>query len=199
MINHLFILDFLKSNMKLLVIDNFSVNFMDLRNSLKGYDYDVVKYNEISPGILRKYDKIILSGGHAFDLLHRNNKYKKEMELIKKTNKPLLGICLGFQLICKTYGARLGNLKKYEHGLLRIRKKREDSLLKGINNNFWVFENHRHIVTKISPKLISLAESKDGVETVKHAQKSIWGTQFHPEHFIRKSVGRKILRNFLDS
>ncbi len=46
--------------MKILVIDNLSVAFPDLTRALKGYEYDVIRYNKISIDTLKKYDKIIL-------------------------------------------------------------------------------------------------------------------------------------------
>lgn len=183
--------------MRILVIDNKTKGMLSLEKSLKGLDYDVIGYNKITPGILKKYDRIILSGGHAFNVVKQDKKYSKEMKLIKNSKKPLLGICLGFQLVCRTYGARLGTLRKYEHGLVNIRTVGKDSLLKGMPKKFRAFENHRHNMKDVGKSLIPLAYSKDGVEMVKHKSKKVWGTQFHPENFSRKNIGRKVLENFI--
>lgn len=183
--------------MKLLVIDNQTIALKELKKALKGYDYELVSYAAISPGMAKDYEKIILSGGHAFSVLHSNKKYSKELDLIKKAKIPIFGICLGFQLICRAYGANMHDISDYEHCFLKITKIHSDPLLKGLPKNFIVYENHRHVVKKVNKSLISLAYSKDGIEAVKHRSKPIWGVQFHPEHFAKKNLGRKMLENFL--
>jgi GMP synthase (glutamine-hydrolysing) len=183
--------------MNLLIVDNLTSGINTLENALKKYQFDVVNYDKINKNLINGYDKIILSGGHAFDLLHKNNKYKKELLLIKNSKKPIFGICLGFQLICRTFGASMGDLKRYHKGILKISRLRSDSLLKGLPKEFGVFEYHRHIVKSVGKSLVPLAKSKDGIEIVKHVSKPIWGTQFHPEKLIKANLGRKVLINFI--
>lgn len=184
--------------MKILVVDNITVRMPSLKKALKGYEYKLIKYNKLKKDIINDYDKIILSGGHAFNVLHKNKKYKKELEIIKSCKKPILGICLGFQLICRAYVAHVGVMKKPEKGILKIKKVRTDKILKNIPDSFYVSENHRNNVIEVSNSLLPLAISKDGIEVIKHKSLPIWGTQFHPEKFVKKNEGRKVLYNFLD-
>ena len=184
--------------MRLLVIDNLTVEMPELNQALSKYSYDIINYQEINATITKGYDKIILSGGHAFTVLYPNKKYKNELNLIKECEKPILGICLGFQLICRAYGTNMSRLKIYEKGVLNIEKIKQDILLKEVPNSFYVFESHHNVVKKTSKDLVPLAVSKDGIEIVRHISKPIWGTQFHPEHFKKKSIGRRIIRNFVE-
>ena len=184
--------------MKLLIVNNLTVELPELNKALAGYSYDVIDSSEIDRSVFKKYDKIILSGGHIFNVLHPNKTFQNEAKLITEFKKPLLGICLGFQLICKIYGARVKQLKEYEYGLLKINKIKEDIVLRDIPNSFYVFESHHNSVKNIGKRLIPLAVSKQGIEIVRHVSKPIWGTQFHPEHFGKKSIGRKLINNFID-
>jgi anthranilate/para-aminobenzoate synthase component II len=184
--------------MKILVVDNVTIGMHSLMEALKGYPHDRISYRQITPAILNRYDKVILSGGHGFGVLHPNSKYKRELDAVKKSRKPILGVCLGFQLICRAYGAELGDIKRYEKGVLVVRKVGADPLLKGLPASFKVYENHRHIVKKVDGKLVELAVSKDGIEMVRHRTKPMWGTQFHPEKFVKRTIGRRVLYNFLE-
>ncbi len=184
--------------MKLLIVNNLTVELPELDKALANYSYDMVDSSEINKSGFKKYDKIILSGGHIFNVLYPNKTFQNEAKIIMEFKKPLLGICLGFQLICKIYDAHVEQLKEYEYGLLKINKVQEDIVLQGIPNSFYVFESHHNSVKSVGKKLIPLAVSKQGIEIVRHVSKPIWGTQFHPEHFGKKSIGRKLINNFID-
>ena len=183
--------------MKLLVIDNLTIGLPQLNKALAKYPHDVINYKKLNLEILKNYDKIILSGGHGFSVLHPNNKYIKELDLIKKSKKPIFGICIDFLFICSADEANMTDLINYEKGILKISKIKDDVLLKGLPKEFFVFENHRHVVKKVSKKLIPLALSKDGIEAIRHPTKQIFGVQFHPEHFEKRNLGRKMLENFI--
>ena len=53
------------------------------------------------------YDAFVLSGSSKYAILNHLDVYSSEIELIKKSNKPILGICLGFELICYTFDEKL--------------------------------------------------------------------------------------------
>ena len=184
--------------MKLLIVNNLTVELPELDKALADYAYDMIDSSKINRSAFKKYDKIILSGGHTFNVLNPNKTFQNEAKIIMGFKKPLLGICLGFQLICKIYGAHIEQLKEYEHGLLKINKIKDDIVLSDIPNSFYVFENHHNSVKSIGKQLIPLAVSKQGIEMVRHVSKPIYGTQFHPEHFGKKSIGRKLVKNFID-
>lgn len=183
--------------MKILVIDNNSLELGNLKNCLDGYDYKLIGFDKLNTKATEGYDRLILSGGHAFNVWRSDKSYKKEMNIIKSSKKPVLGICLGFQLICRTYGDVMHNLVKYEKGMIKVKKIQEDTIVKGLPKVFSVFENHRHSVRSVSKDLVPLANSKDGIEIVKHVKKPIWGVQFHPENPARGNAGAKIIKNFL--
>ncbi len=128
-------------------------------------------------------DLVVLSGGHSFSVVEHPEKWKNEVDFIRSCKKPIIGICLGFELIAHAYGSTLKRMKNKEKGTIQITMG---------TKKFHVFENHRWVVEKTGTKLRSLARSKDGIEAIRHRKKPIYGFQFHPEMFVRKTDGKRL-------
>ena len=180
--------------MKLLVINNHSAYIKKLLSKFKGVE--LIDFKKLTKDNYKKYDKIILSGGSSLSVKNHKKEYSKELKLIKRCKKPVLGICLGFELINFAFKEKLKQLKKKESGIISIELISRDKLFKSFPKEFNVYESHRWVVPK-NKFLISLAKSKDGIEAVKHPKKEIYGVQFHPEVFVNNEHVEKILRNFL--
>lgn len=180
--------------MKILLIDNDTLYIKNLKRALVNYSFKISSYDNINLKEVNKFDKIILSGGHGKSIVNNPEKYSKEIYLIRNFKKPILGICLGFELIAYAYGEKLEILKKRMKGIRSIRKIANSPILSGLNK-FKVYENHRWSVKKLK-FLRSIAKSKSEVEILKHPKKKIYGAQFHPEMVI-DNKGYKILENFL--
>lgn len=180
--------------MKILLVNNHSNHTIELLQKLEYVTVIEKSYlNKIDP---EAYDAIILSGGSP--TLQKDEKaHRKQLELIKTTKKPLLGICLGHELICYAYGETLQHLPKKEKGPLKITIKRRGRILKGLPKTITAYEGHHWIVPETTT-LLTLATSRDGVEAVKHPTKDIYGTQFHPEVTLEKDYAGKVLENFLE-
>lgn len=181
--------------MKLLVVNNHSKHIKDLLHKLK--DVKSVDFKNLKNSNYNNYDAIILSGGSSLSVENHEKEYAKELHLIRNCQKPILGICLGFELINFAFGEELKMLKQKEKGVVSIRLVSEDVIFKSLPKEFKVYEAHRWVVLK-NKKLNSLAKSKDGIEAVKHPSKNVYGVQFHPEIFIAKSHAERIFRNFLN-
>ncbi len=182
--------------MNILLINNITRFLHPLKNVLKPHEVTITDFNCISPEDAGNYDAIILSGGHKFDVKSHDKEYSKEIRIIKNSNTKILGICLGFQLICHVFNCKLEKLPKLEKGILDIKIIRQDKILEGISS-LKVFEDHRWAVKNVKP-LMPLAKSKDGIEIIRHPNKPIYGMQFHPEMFVKKTNGIQIVNNFLN-
>jgi GMP synthase (glutamine-hydrolysing) len=182
--------------MNILVIDNGTSYLPQLKKLLKNHQVSIQEFSGIQIEDANQYDAVILSGGHNFPINGNESKLEKEIELVKSTNVPLFGICFGFEIIAYCFGAELELMNKKEKGILDIDVIVPDVIFNQIPN-FKVFESHRWVVKETSAQLIALAKSKDGIEAMKHATKSIYGVQFHPEMFVKKSCGDEIFLNFL--
>jgi GMP synthase (glutamine-hydrolysing) len=108
---------------------------------------------------------------------------KEEMELIKKIVKkeiPLLGICLGSQLIAKSFGASVNPGNKKEIGFYHdIEFDIESSLFSGIKSPATVFHWHGDTFD-LPTNAIRLAHSKDYQNQVFQIGSAV-GVQFHLE------------------
>lgn len=181
--------------MKLLVVNNQSKHIKELLHKLK--EVKLIDFENLENRNYDNYDAIILSGSSSLSVANHEQEYAKELHLIRNCQKPILGICLGFELINFAFGEKLKKMEQKEKGVVSIRLVSEDAIFKSFPKEFNVYEAHRWIVPK-NERLNSLAKSKDGIEAVRHPKKKIYGVQFHPEVFIKKGHAERIFRNFLN-
>lgn len=187
--------------MKILLIDNGSKYLGKLRHLLldSGNEVKVEKWFAVNKEFAENFDIIVLSGGHQFSVLTNPDLFVNEIDLIKHLDKPIIGICLGFELIAYTFGANLTQSKKHEKGAFEIMPIKSGPIFAGINK-FEVFESHSLAVPdlKRNKYLTALAKSTYGIEIIKHKTKPIYGFQFHPEMFVDKLTGDNIFLNTLN-
>ena len=181
--------------MKILIIDNGTSFLFKLKKLFIGNDIVIIPFYTITVKEAREFDLIVLSGGHKYSVEHHEKEYHNELEIIRKAKKPVLGICLGFELIAYNYGCELKRLRKKEKGIVTI-ELIPDDITKGLNE-IKVFESHRWVIKSPGKKLIALGSSKDGIEIIKHKTKPIYGFQFHPEIIRNGLKGKLLFSNFL--
>jgi len=112
---------------------------------------------------------------------------------------PLLGVCLGHQVIGRAYGAEIGPAKKLMHGKVSMIKHEGKELFAGLDNPFLAGRYHSLAVNPNTvPEVLKVtAVSEDGeVMGLKHRELPIQGVQFHPESVLTEN-GKKIINNFL--
>lgn len=183
--------------MRILLINNKSKYLPALKKLLKKENLRVIRPQEIDFFKIDNFDLIILSGGHHFSVMGHQEKYKKEINLVKNSKKPILGICLGFQLIARAFEGKLVRLPRKKKGLIEIKILQKDKIFKNLPN-FKVYESHRWALKELPPDLIGLASSKNGFEVIKHKNRTIYGFQFHPEMFLKRTCGDEIFYNFFN-
>lgn len=184
--------------MKILIIDNGTSYLPQLENLLSGHTFQVVKYSEIGTTNSDDFDAVVLSGGHDFPVSGNEERLQKEIDLVINSKKPLFGICFGFEVIARAFGARHEVMQNKEHGILDIQVVEPDEIFLNIPN-FKAFESHRWVIKEPVKEMLVLARSKDGIEAFKHKTRPIYAVQFHPEMFVEKSCGDEIFHNFLNS
>jgi|SRR5579872_142113 len=166
--------------MKVLIIDNGSTFLDSLKGSLIDCEILVSDYDKAEISQSQQADLIVLSGGHKYAVVNHQNKYAKELAIIKSSLKPIIGICLGFELIVAAYGGELESMKKRARGILEIEVNKTNAFF-GNRTKLKVYESHRWTVKKLPDSFMILASSRDGVEAIKHKTLPIYGLQFHPE------------------
>lgn len=171
-------------------MDNGSRFLPELRQALVKHDVETVSFQEVKGG---DFDAAILSGGSQVSWKDAPLVFKKELEWIQRSSLPMLGICLGFELICHAFGEELIRLPEKRKGLYGVRMVLEDPLFMDIQR-LEGFESHKLAVKKLR-HLVPLAISDDGVEVARHPDRLMYGFQFHPEK--DPVAGHKLLDNFL--
>ena len=187
--------------MKILLIDNydsFTFNLYHYVSSL-GVTVDVIRNDEITHHqiIKNKYDKIIISPGPG-NPNQSGNCIKIVKALYKKI--PILGVCLGHQIIGQVFGSNIIQANKLMHGKTSTIKSKQIGILKKLPSKFEATRYHSLIVDKktLSDQLEITAETKDGtIMGIMHKKYNIHGVQFHPES-IKTIIGIKILKNFIN-
>ncbi|WAM34685.1 anthranilate synthase component II [Caldicellulosiruptor morganii] len=117
---------------------------------------------------------------------------------------PILGVCLGHQVIGECFGARIVHAKSIYHGMRSCvelsEAGRKSPLFKGVPDRFFAGRYHSLVIER-SSKLKELeiaALSEDGeIMSVLNDKLKIYGIQFHPESILTPD-GDRILQNFLD-
>ncbi|MDA7593994.1 aminodeoxychorismate/anthranilate synthase component II [Candidatus Pelagibacter sp.] len=187
--------------MKIILIDNydsFTFNLYHYVSSL-GVTVNVIRNDEIDYQqiIKNKYDKIIISPGPG-NPNQSGNCIKIVKALYKKI--PILGVCLGHQIIGQVFGSNIIQAKKLMHGKTSTIKSKKIGILKNLPSKFEATRYHSLIVDKktLSDQLEITAETKDGIIMgIMHKKYNIHGVQFHPES-IKTIIGIKILKNFIN-
>ena len=113
---------------------------------------------------------------------------------------PILGVCLGHQVIGQYFGSKIIAAKKIMHGKTSQIKHSGKGIFKGIKNDIIATRYHSLIIDKktLANELLITAETKDKViMAIMHRKYNIHGVQFHPES-IKTPCGMKLLKNFLN-
>lgn len=170
--------------MKILVVDNHSRHINRIARLFPDKEVITQDCDDFSSESAKDFDMVVLSGGsHVYAAENVKKAYEIEIEFIKTTEKPVIGICLGCQLIAKAFGGSLEKLEDKKSGIYEITFQ---------SRKYKVYESHRYTIKSLPEELQILASSETGTEIIKHKSKEIFGFQFHPEVFPRKTDGKKL-------
>lgn len=114
---------------------------------------------------------------------------------------PILGICLGHQAICETFGAKITYAKQLMHGKKsRISFDGESPIFGGICGDLEVARYHSLAAAEENfPSCLKVtSRTADGeIMAIEHEKYPIFGLQFHPESILT-DCGEIMLKNFLE-
>ena len=196
------------------IIDYGMGNLKSVYNALKKVNFDCQISSEVTD--IEMADKLILPGVGAFkDAMDNLQNLDLILPIRKKVNDgcPLLGICLGMQMLfeegyeCELrkglgfIGGKIKlmnskeNLKIPHIGWNRLEFNRENKILNNINKESFVYYFHSFMATEMIDENL-IAYSKYGDINIPGIvnKGNVYGMQFHPEK--SGEVGLKILKNF---
>tara|TARA_B110000263_G_C15231375_1_gene474785 strand:+ start:331 stop:900 length:570 start_codon:yes stop_codon:yes gene_type:complete len=188
--------------MKILLIDNYDSFTYNLYHHLSSLKCSVEVYRNdkitIKKIIKDKFKKIVISPGPG-----NPNQAGNCLKIVKHLYKtvPILGVCLGHQIIGQTFKSKIVVAKKLMHGKTSIIKHNGKGIFKGIKKKIKATRYHSLIIDRksLGKDLVITAETNDKIiMAIMHKHYNIHGVQFHPES-IRTDEGKKLLKNFINT
>jgi len=199
------------------IVDYKMGNLQSVRNAFHLFTDEVKIVSD--PDSLKEFDKVLLPGVGAYKdaMIHlKQNGMDKSIKEFAKSGKPLLGICLGMQLLLesstefgftKGLGLIEGEVVKFDKdkfqtphkvphmGWNRVFKNQKADILKDLPDDFYLYFVHSyHAKTDDKYALTKTNYGYDFVSAV--IKDNIIGFQPHPEKSHEN--GLKIIKNFVE-
>lgn len=153
---------------------------------------ETVEYAGIPEVEASGFSGVILSGSpRGDDIVDHHQPF---FTWVKTCRVPVLGFCAGHHVIGAMYGAQLLRNVEKEVGDFFIHLDRPgDPLFRGMDQRVLVRENHHDSIT-LPPGWVLLAHSDTcKVQAMRHPEKDIYTTQFHPE-----TLNKEMIVNFIN-
>jgi para-aminobenzoate synthetase component 2 len=185
---------------KILVVDNhdsFVFNIVQYLDEL-GATTVVVKNDEIDPDYCKYFAGVVISPGPGNP--QSAGVSIGAVKFCAQEKIPILGICLGLQVIGTAYGAKISSAPELLHGRTSEISHNGIDLFQDIPNNFIATRYHSLAIEpdSIPEELQVTAQCSDGtIMGISHRTKNIVGVQFHPEAVLTQ-FGYELLANWLE-
>ncbi|MEM0097499.1 MAG: aminodeoxychorismate/anthranilate synthase component II [Conexivisphaerales archaeon] len=186
-----------------IIIDNYDSFVYNIAQLVEenGSRAVVVRNDEVSvSGIDRiRPDRIIISPGPGTP--ESRTDVGISIAVIRKLGYryPIMGICLGHQIIGYTFGAKIRHARSIMHGKIsKIQVIKRDRIFSGIPDEFSAARYHSLVVSEVQEPLETMAISVEDKEVmaIRHREQNIFGVQFHPES-LGTAYGKTVLANFM--
>ncbi len=149
--------------------------------------------NETPPENLEKIglDGLVIGGGPSIE------RSGNSIEYIRDLNIPILGICLGHQLISKAFGGDVSRGERGGFAEVEVNIVEENDLFEGFGKRIRVWASHADEVSLLPEDFRVLATSEIcRVEAMKHVARPVYGIQWHPE-VAHTEKGMETYQNFV--
>ncbi len=192
--------------MKLVIIDYGAGNIKSIQFAFKRLDIDAMLTN--SPEEILTADKVIFPGvGEASNAMMMLKEAQLD-KLIPNLEQPVLGICLGMQLLCKhTEEGDTAGLGVFDVNIKRFSNKvkvpqmgwntitdLKSGLFSGIENNEYMYLVHSYYAELCKETIATTNYETNYASALQN--ENFYGVQFHPE---KSSIaGEQILQNFIE-
>ena len=186
----------------ILVIDNYDSFTFNLVQYIQeiGEEVEVLRNDEVSLQDIRekKPDYILLSPGPG-----NPDTAGICLDVVKAFYQeiPILGVCLGQQIIAQAFGGLVRKATQPMHGKTSFINHDQKQIFKDIPSPFQVTRYHSLVVDESTfPDCLEIsAKSDDGeIMAIRHKNYKMEAVQFHPEAILTEN-GLKMIRNFFQN
>lgn len=195
--------------MSLVIVDTGVANLASVRFAFDRLGAPAIISDDAE--VIKNAERVLIPGVGAAPFAMRKINDKGLAPVLRNLSQPVMGICLGMQLIFETLeegGTQtqgLGlvpgivnaldtkGLPAPHMGWNTLKPLKDDPLLNGINDNDYAYFVHSYAAKVSETTLMSCDYGSEFSAIVRH--KNVYGCQFHPER--SSAVGAKILANFL--
>ena len=195
--------------MSVVLVDAGGTNIGSVRYALQRLGVDAALTSDAA--VIRAADKVILPGVGAAGPGMARLRELGLVDLMRSLTQPVLGVCLGMQLLCERSEegdtACLGvvpatvrrfveqpGLRVPHMGWNRLQTQREHPLLAGLSEQDWAYFVHSYAVPTGDYALATTDFGGPFASVI--ASGNFHGMQFHPERSAK--VGARLLKNFLE-
>lgn len=183
---------------RILVVDNYDSFVFNLVQYLGQLDAEVeVRRNDaVTPDEAAEFDGVLLSPGPGVP-----SQAGVCSQIVRECGRhtPVLGVCLGHQVIAEVFGAAVVRAPQLRHGKTSSIEHTGVGVLTGLPMPFTATRYHSLAVdpSSIPDSLEVTGTSDDGViMALRHRDRPIEGVQFHPESVLTQG-GHALLANWL--
>lgn len=202
------------TSQKVVIIDTGCANVSSVRFAIERLGYQVTVSKE--PQVVLAADKLLLPGVGTASEAMRNLEERNLIELVKQVEKPLLGICLGMQLLGKLseekgqkadqivpcLGLCEGEVRKLDSkeyplphmGWNTVEAKSGHPLFKGIESGEYFYFVHSFAMPVGEYTIASCDYGTPFSAAIQSG--NYYGVQFHPERSSK--AGSQLIKNFLE-
>ncbi|MBY7142436.1 aminodeoxychorismate/anthranilate synthase component II [Virgibacillus sp. NKC19-3] len=183
----------------ILVIDNYDSFTFNLVQYIQkiGKDVIVIRNNHVSLENIKEMEPeyILISPGPG-----NPDDADICLDVVKRFHQeiPILGVCLGQQIIAQAFGGRIRKANKPMHGKTSRITHNNCSIFRDIKSPIQATRYHSLVVDNHGlPECLEItARSEDGeIMGIRHKQYNVEGVQFHPESILTEK-GLEMLENF---
>lgn len=185
---------------KTLIVDNFdsfTYNLFQYMGEVCGEEPDVVlnttKLEDID---LDRYDGIIISPGPGHPATASD--VGVSVAVIESARVPVLGVCLGHQLMGQMHGMDVVHADTPVHGRISVIQHDNQGVFADLPADLSVVRYHSLVIKEVRAPFVVTARGANGmIHGIRHVSRPLHGIQFHPESICTEG-GKTLLSNFRD-